>query len=95
MYNVFDIIKNHIRLSDTPTYGDILNENKSEAHRNAIKRMCNQDEYEEYQAIYAADKARLINESYTELKDNYLMNKTNNKNEEQYIPGIGMVKQIC
>ena len=51
MYNVFDIIKNHIRINDTPTYGDLLNENKNEVKQNAIRRLCTTDEYEEYKGI--------------------------------------------
>lgn len=90
MYNVFDIIKNHIRINDTPTYGDLLNENKSEVRQNAIKRLCTTEEYQE---LYNADKKRLIDESYTELKDNHLM--PSGQNKEIYVPGIGLVKQMC
>ena len=93
MYNVFDIIKNHIRINDTPTYGDLLNENKNEVKKNAIRRLCTTDEYEEYKELYNFDKKRLIDESYTELKDNYLM--PSGQNKEIYVPCIGLVKQIC
>ena len=95
MNNVFNIIKQHIRLNDTPTYGDLLNENKSIANENAIRRLCTAEEYEEYKEIYNKDKNRLINESgYTDLKDNYLMN-TQVKEKEQFVFGIGEVKQMC
>lgn len=93
MYNVFDIIKNHIRINDTPTYGDLLNENKNEVKQNAIRRLCTIDEYEEYKELYNFDKKRLIDESYTELKDNYLM--PSGQNKELYVSGIGLVKQMC
>ena len=93
MYNVFNIIKNHIRINDTPTYGDLLNENKNEVKQNAIKRLCTTEEYEEYKDLYNSDKKRLIDESYTELKDNYLM--PSGQNKEIRVPGIGLVKQMC
>lgn len=93
MYNIFDIIRNHIRLNDTPTYGDLLNENKNEVRQNAIKRLCTNEEYEEYKDLYNFDKKRLIDESYTELKDNYLM--PSGQNKEIHVPGIGLVKQMC
>lgn len=94
MNNIFNIINNFIHVNDTPTYGDLINENKQEVKQNAIKRLCDSQEYQEYESLYNFDKARIINENYNELKDNYIMGNIKRGNTVK-IPGIGEVNQIC
>lgn len=92
MSNIFDIINRFIRTNDTPTYGDLMNNNKNEVKNNSIKRLCNTNEYEAYNEMYNFDMKRLQDQH--DLKDNYLMGSQKN-GQEVNIPGIGTVKQMC
>lgn len=91
MTNIFSIIKQSILNNYSPTYGEILNENKTEQFNNAVQSMCSDDEFEQYNAIMNMDKQRLIRESQAPHQEKIIKPSQSTVN----IAGIGEVSQIC
>jgi ribose 5-phosphate isomerase RpiB len=93
MTNLFSIIKNAIMQNYTPTYGDLINENKGEVLNNAIHNMCTDEEFEQYTSIMNNDKARLQQYSNTTQPSQQI--KKPQMNRTITVCGIGEVNQIC
>ena len=93
MNNVFNLIKNSILHNYTPTYGDLINENKQEVFNHAVHNICSDDEYNEYMSIANSDKQRLLKKSDASILTNFYK-KTINQSQT-HISGIGDVTQIC
>ena len=93
MNNVFNLIKNSILHNYTPTYGDLINENKQEVFNHAIHNMCSDEELNEYMMIESLDRKRLqasvTNSTSTQISKKPQIAK------QQTISGIGEVIQIC
>lgn len=94
MKNVFDVIKNAILSNHTPTYGELISESRDESNmfNNAIRNMCSDEEYEEYNTIMTQDKLRLLNENITNQKP---QQQRKISNPSISVSGIGEVTQIC
>ncbi len=93
MTNVFNLIKNSILHNYTPTYGDLINENKQEVFNHAIHNICSDDEFNEYLMIEASDKKRLLSSITNSTSPQ--INKKTQLSKQQTIAGIGEVIQIC
>ena len=78
----------------TPTYGDLINENKNEVLNNAIHNMCTDEEYEQYTTIMGSDKLRLQQYSNTVQQSSQPLKKPQ-MNKTVIVNGIGEVNQIC
>ena len=92
MTNIFNVIKNAIMENYTPTYGDLINENKGEVLNNAIQNMCTDEEYEQYKSIMNSDKSRSL--QYSNITQPLQQFKTQPINKI-VVSGIGEVNQIC
>ena len=93
MTNIFNIIKNAIMENYTPTYGDLINENKGEVLNNAIQNMCTDEEYEQYKSIMNSDKSRSL--QYSNITHPLQQFKNQPINKIVVVSGIGEVNQIC
>ena len=93
MTNIFNIIKNAIMENYTPTYGDLINENKGEVLNNAIQNMCTDEEYEQYKSIMNSDKRRSL--QYSNITQPLQQFKNQQINKIVVVSGIGEVNQIC
>ena len=93
MTNIFNIIKNAIMENYTPTYGDLINENKGEVLNNAIQNMCTDEEYEQYKSIMNSDKSRSL--QYSNITQPLQQFKNQPINKIVVVSGIGEVNQIC
>ena len=93
MTNIFNVIKNAIMENYTPTYGDLINENKSEVLNNAIQNMCTDEEYEQYKSIMNSDKRRSL--QYSNITHPLQQFKNQQINKIVVVSGIGEVNQIC
>jgi hypothetical protein len=92
MTNIFSIIKQSILNNYSPTYGEIINENKGEVFNNAVQNMCSDEEFEQYNMLKNMDKHRLLKGSNEEINEKK-MGHTPQKNVN--VAGIGDVIQIC
>ena len=77
----------------TPTYGDLINENKGEVLNNAIQNMCTDEEYEQYKSIMNSDKSRSL--QYSNITQPLQQFKNQPINKIVVVSGIGEVNQIC
>ena len=77
----------------TPTYGDLVNENKGEVLNNAIQNMCTDEEYEQYKSIMNSDKQRSLR--FSNITQPSKQNKSQQINKTVVVSGIGEVNQIC
>jgi hypothetical protein len=77
----------------TPTYGDLINENKGEVLNNAIHNMCTDEEFEQYTSIMNNDKGRLQQYSNTTQPSQQI--KKPQMTKTITVCGIGEVNQIC
>lgn len=93
MNNIFNVIKNAIMENYTPTYGDLINENKGEVLNNAIQNMCTDEEYEQYKSIMNSDKHRSL--QYSNITQPLQQFKNQQINKIVVVSGIGEVNQIC
>ena len=93
MTNIFKVIKNAIMENYTPTYGDLINENKGEVLNNAIQNMCTDEEYEQYKSIMNSDKSRSL--QYSNITQPLQQFKNQQINKTVVVGGIGEVNQIC
>lgn len=93
MTNIFNVIKNAIMENYTPTYGDLINENKGEVLNNAIQNMCTDEEYEQYKSIMNSDKSRSL--QYSNITQPLQQFKNQPINKIVVVSGIGEVNQIC
>lgn len=93
MTNIFNIIKNAIMENYTPTYGDLVNENKGEVLNNAVQNMCTNEEYEQYKSIMNSDKQRSLR--FSNITQPSQQNKSQQINKTVVVSGIGEVNQIC
>ena len=93
MTNIFNVIKNAIMENYTPTYGDLINENKGEVLNNAIQNMCTDEEYEQYKSRMNSDKSRSL--QYSNITQPLQQFKNQPINKIVVVSGIGEVNQIC
>lgn len=93
MTNIFKVIKNVIMENYTPTYGDLVNENKGEVLNNAVQNMCTDEEYEQYKSIMNSDKQRSLR--FSNITQPSQQNKSQQINKTVVVSGIGKVNQIC
>lgn len=93
MTNIFKVIKNAIMENYTPTYGDLVNENKGEVLNNAVQNMCTDEEYEQYKSIMNSDKQRSLR--FSNITQPSQQNKSQQINKTVVVSGIGEVNQIC
>ena len=91
MINLFSLIRQTIMENYTPTYGEIISENKDNTFNNAIKNICTDEEYNQYNELMNSDRQRLLNECQsTQYSQNIKKH-----NQSVTIPGIGEVTQVC
>lgn len=90
MVNLFSLIKQAIMENYTPTYGEIINEDKVNTFDNAVKNMCSDEEYNQYHDLITSDTRRLLNEAQTQQTF-----KPKKQNQPITVPGIGDVIQVC
>lgn len=91
--NIFEAIKNSIMEQYTPTYGEILENNKEKMYTNAIRNSCSNEEFEQYLEETNKLKSRLLQ---TE-KQNTNQNNQKSFQQKQHnvnVCGIGEVTQV-
>lgn len=91
MINLFSLIRQTILENYTPTYGEIISENKDNTFNNAIKNMCTDEEYNQYNELMNSDRQRLLNECQSPQYNQNIKKH----NQSVTIPGIGEVTQVC